>query len=215
MKKLIKERDVIDAWQHRKSEINVAPNAIITPAAADAAKVRSINIVRKNAIEKDFSNFNSNTQRQNMAKIIIGSDHGGYELKEVLKKYLMDADVEVEDVGTHSTESVDYPDFAHSVALKVAESNGVRGVIIDGAGVGSAITANKVPGIRAATCQDVYTTRNSRAHNNANILTLGSRVLGVDVAKEILKVWLETNFEGGRHQRRVDKIIEIDRKYRK
>ncbi|RMD87865.1 MAG: ribose 5-phosphate isomerase B, partial [Calditrichaeota bacterium] len=133
--------------------------------------------------------------------------HGDY------LKFLIDEGYEVEDVGTFSTESVDYPDFAHQVAQKVARGEGWRGVIVDGAGVGSAMVANKVPGIRAASCQDVYTARNSRQHNDANILTLGSRVLGVDVAKEILLVWLQTDFGGGRHKRRVDKIIEIEKRY--
>ncbi|MCG8608226.1 ribose 5-phosphate isomerase B [bacterium] len=145
--------------------------------------------------------------------IILGSDHGGFELKEILKGYLIEMELEVEDVGTHSTESVDYPDFARKVAVRVNEQSGSLGVIIDGAGVGSAMTANKVPGIRAATCHDVYTAQNSRRHNNANVLTLGSRVLGVDVAKGILKAWLESAFEGGRHQARVDKIMEVERRH--
>lgn len=212
MKKLITERDVLDAWKRGDRQIFVTPSGLITPAARDAAKIRGIEIVVKTP-EIEKSQPTHYTNQKNSGKIILGSDHGGYELKETLKKFLIDEGYEVEDVGTFSTESVDYPDFAHQVAQKVARGEGWRGVIVDGAGVGSAMVANKVPGIRAASCQDVYTARNSRQHNDANILTLGSRVLGVDVAKEILLVWLQTDFGGGRHKRRVDKIIEIEKRY--
>jgi len=211
MKKLITERDVIDVWKKGESQIIIAVDGLITPAAADAATVRGITIVRKSS---DVSEITHPKTILTVGKIILGSDHGGFELKEVLKKFLMDLGYDVEDVGTHSTESVDYPDYAHLVAQKVAQDKGRRGVVIDGAGVGSAIAANKVPGIRAVTCHDVYTARNSRQHNDANVLTLGSRVLGIDVAKEILKVWLETDFGGGRHKKRVDKIMAIENKYR-
>lgn len=211
MKKLITERDVLDAWKKGESQIIVAQHGLITPAATDAAKARGIAITRKST---EVSEVTCPKTIIKVGKIILGSDHGGFELKETLKKYLIELGYDVDDVGTHSAESVDYPDFAHLVALKVAQGFGWRGVILDGAGVGSAIAANKVPGIRAATCHDVYTARNSRQHNDANVLTLGSRVLGIDVAKEILKIWLETDFGGGRHRRRVDKIMEIERTYR-
>lgn len=212
MKKLLTERDVIDAWKKGESQIIIALGGLITPAATDAAKVRGITIVQQSS---DVSEITHRKTILKIGKIILGSDHGGFELKEVLKKFLMDLSYDVEDVGTHSTESVDYPDYAHLVAREVAQDKGWRGVVIDGAGVGSAIAANKVPGIRAATCHDIYTARNSRQHNDANVLTLGSRVLGIDVAKEILKVWLETDFGGGRHKKRVDKITEIENKYRR
>ena len=215
MKKLLTEGDVIRAWKNRKREIFIPPNGIVTPAAADAAKTRGIRI------ETSLTDSPQSISRPQISasttvsnRVFLGADHGGFELKEVLERYLLELNYDVEDVGTHSTESVDYPDFAHLVASKVVESTGARGLIIDGAGVGSAITANKVPGIRAATCHDVYTARNSRAHNNANVLTLGSRVLGVDVAKGIVQVWLETSFEGGRHQARVSKMMDVERKYR-
>lgn len=211
MKKLITEPDVLDAWKKGESQIIVAQQGLITPAAADAAKARGITISRKST---EVSEVTRPKTIIKVGKVILGSDHGGFELKETLKKYLIELGYDVEDVGTHSAESVDYPDFAHLVAQKVAQGHGWRGVILDGAGVGSAMAANKVPGIRAATCHDVYTAKNSRQHNDANVLTLGSRVLGIDVAKEILKVWLETDFGGGRHKRRVDKIMEIEKKYR-
>jgi len=211
MKKLITEQDVLTHWKSRKQKLTVHPQAIITPAAHDAAKSRGIKII-KAALPSTTAVAAATGSASE--KVIIGADHGGYELKEILKQMLCEAGFAVEDVGTHSTDAVDYPDFAHEVAQKVvAAPNGV-GIMIDGAGVGSAMAANKVPGIRAASCQDVHTARNSRVHNNANMLTLGSRVLGVDVAKEIARTWLASRFEGGRHQKRVDKISMIEQKYR-
>jgi ribose 5-phosphate isomerase B len=144
-------------------------------------------------------------------QIAIGSDHGGFELKETLKAYLKETfPFEVVDFGTHSKDAVDYPDFAFLVAAAVAEGTMAVGIIIDGAGIGSAIVANKLPGVRAAVCNDLYTARNSRAHNKANVLTLGSMVAGPGLAKEIVKVWLETTFEE-RHQKRIDKILHFEK----
>jgi ribose 5-phosphate isomerase B len=214
MRKLITERDVIEVWKKRQREISVPANTIITPAATDAAKIRQIRIEIQSPSNDTVPSVAPSVESHGSPAIILGSDHGGFELKEILKEYLIQMGLEVEDVGTHSTESVDYPDFASKVAVRVNERSGSLGVIVDGAGVGSAMTANKVPGIRAATCHDVYTAQNSRLHNDANVLTLGSRVLGIDVAKGILKVWLESDFEGGRHQTRVNKIMEVERRFR-
>jgi ribose 5-phosphate isomerase B len=146
-------------------------------------------------------------------KVVIGSDHGGYELKEDLKAFLDKEGYVVLDYGTYSAEPVDYPDIALLVAKKVSEDKDCLGIIIDGAGIGSAMAANKVPGVRAASCYDIYTARNSREHNDANVLTLGGRVSGKGLAQEIVKVWLNSNFLGDRHARRVDKIMQIERKY--
>jgi len=211
MKRLITERDVSEVWRHGKSEIVVSDKTIITPAAADAAAARQIRFVTP-APEPHSNPPHKQLQQQ---RVILGADHGGFELKEFLKQHLETLGVHVADVGTHSRDSVDYPDFALAVAEKVASEPGTFGIIVDGAGVGSAIAANKVPGIRAATCNDVYTARNSRLHNDANILALGSRVIGVDVAKDIVDIWLESRFEGGRHQKRVDKIVAIETKYQR
>ena len=211
MSRLITDHDVIDAHRKQKTELVVATNGIVTPSAQDAAAIRGIKILKKEILYTSPTKQLS-THVQFSGKIIIGSDHGGFELKEILKDYLTELGLEFDDVGTHSTESVDYPDFAYAVAEKVRKDAGLLGVIIDGAGVGSAMAANKVRGIRAASCQDTYTARNSRLHNNANVLTIGSRSLGIDVVKEIVKVWLETQFEGGRHKTRVDKIMAIEKK---
>lgn len=145
-------------------------------------------------------------------KLAIASDHGGFELKEIIKEYLIkDLKHEVVDFGTHSTSPVDYPDFAFLVSVAVANSEVDYGIIIDGAGIGSAIVANKVPGIRAALCNDLFSARNSREHNKANILTLGSQIVGKGLAKEIVRIWLLTEFES-RHQTRIDKILNIEQR---
>jgi len=141
--------------------------------------------------------------------VAIGTDHGGVDLKEILKKELSEKGFKVIDVGTHTKDSVDYPDFAFAVAELVAEGKAWRGVIIDGAGIGSCMAANKVPGVRAALCYDYATAVNSREHNDANVLTLGAGLIGINLAKQILFTWLATEFGGGRHARRVDKITAI------
>ena len=143
-------------------------------------------------------------------KVVIASDHGGYRLKEELKAYIAGLGHDVADYGTHSQDPVDYPDFAFLVAEAVAAGVADRGVMIDGIGAASAIVANKVTGIRAASCSDTFTAAMSRAHNDANVLTLGARVVGSGLAQEIVRVWLSTQFEGGRHMRRVSKILDFE-----
>ncbi len=143
--------------------------------------------------------------------VALGTDHGGVDLKAILKQDLVDLGFEVIDCGTHTKDSVDYPDIALKVAKLVASGAAWRGVIIDGAGIGSCMAANKVPGVRAALCYDHASAVNSREHNNANVLTLGAGMIGVNLAKQILKTWLATDFGGGRHARRVDKITAIEK----
>ncbi|WP_409227701.1 ribose 5-phosphate isomerase B [Gudongella sp. SC589] len=140
----------------------------------------------------------------------IGSDHGGFELKEEMKKFLEESGHQVKDFGTHSKESVDYPDYGRVVGEAVVSGEIDRGVVICGTGIGISISANKVKGVRAALCGDVYSARMSREHNNANVIAMGGRVLGVDLAKEILGTFLKSEFQGGRHERRVNKIAEIE-----
>jgi ribose 5-phosphate isomerase B len=147
--------------------------------------------------------------------VALGADHGGYALKETLKAFLVDLGYRVIDCGTNSAEPVDYPDLAYAVARLVSSAEAWRGIVIDGAGIGSAMAANKVPGVRAALCYDYSTALNSREHNDANVLTLGAGLIGVNLAKQISQAWLETAFAGGRHQRRVDKIMEIEQRFLK
>ena len=144
--------------------------------------------------------------------IAIGADHGGFPLKERLAFRLREAGWQVVDVGTDSTEAVDYPDFAAAVAERVASGECRWGIVVDGAGIGSAMVANKVPGVRAALCYDVSSARNSREHNHANVLTLGAGLIGDSLAWQIVETWLETEWAGGRHASRVAKIAEVERR---
>lgn len=139
-------------------------------------------------------------------RIAIGSDHAGLNLKAVLRAHLEGRGIEIEDVGTHGPESVDYPDFAKAVAHEVAGGDADLGVIVCGTGIGVAMAANKVPGIRAATVSDTFSARATRQHNDCNVLCLGERVVGPGLATDLVDAWLDASFEGGRHQRRVNKI---------
>jgi ribose 5-phosphate isomerase B len=144
-------------------------------------------------------------------RIALGADHAGYHAKEIVKQYLEGAGYTVDDLGTWSDESVDYPDFAKAVAERVAGGEDQLGILACGTGIGMAITANKIPGIRAALAHDALTARMAREHNDANVLTLGGRVVGDAEAIDIVKTFLESRFAGGRHQRRIDKISELDK----
>ncbi|MDO9262487.1 MAG: ribose 5-phosphate isomerase B [Desulfosalsimonadaceae bacterium] len=140
--------------------------------------------------------------------IVIGSDHAGYALKEFIKAYLTDLHLAVEDCGANSEASVDYSDIGLKVAQKVAAGTG-RGILICGTGIGMSMAANRIKNVRAALCNDIFSAAMSRRHNDANVLVMGGRVIGTELAKEIVRVWLETPFEGGRHQRRIDKLDRI------
>ncbi len=139
-------------------------------------------------------------------KYFIGSDHAGFEVKPFVIEYLQKKGIEVEDLGTYSNESVDYPDYAHKVAKAVLDNPGSMGILICGSGIGMSLAANKHKGIRAALCHDYYTAEMARRHNNANILCFGARIVGKGEIESILEAWLTHKFEGGRHQRRVEKI---------
>jgi len=146
-------------------------------------------------------------------RIGLAADHGGYKLKEEIKNFLKREGINCEDLGTYSDKSTDYPDWGGKVAQAVANQEFDRGILICGTGLGMTIVANKFPGIQATPCYDIFTARLSRKHNNSNILVLGGRVTGVDLAKEIVKEWLTTDFDGGRHQRRINKIRQIEQRY--
>jgi len=191
-------------------KLSVPTQAMITPLARDTAIERRVELVREPDIllETDPGGSSGATQA-----VALGADHGGYAMKEDLKAYLTELGYEVIDCGPDSTASVDYPDFAYAVAKLVSEGRAWRGVMVDGAGIGSCMAANKVPGVRAAMCYDHATAVNSREHNNANVLTLGGVLLGSNLARQIVKTWLETEFGGARHARRVDKIMAIEKRF--
>lgn len=185
--------------------LRVAENARFTPLASDLIQERRIELVKK-------------TSRQTSAKVrtvAVGADHGGFEMKEKLKKYLEGQSLNVRDFGTNSTDAVDYPDFAHAVAKAVADKQAEIGIIIDGAGIGSAITANKVPGVKAAACYNVALAKNSREHNGANVLTLGSKQNSFKEICEIVEAFLSTEITEERHRKRVAKIEAIERQFLK
>ena len=144
-------------------------------------------------------------------RIAIGADHAGFALKQHLVRALRALGHDVDDRGTHSDQAVDYPPICADVARAVVDGLADRGIVIGGSGQGEQMAANKVPGIRAALCNDLYTARMSREHNDANVLAMGGRIVANGLAEEIVKVWLSTRFEGGRHQRRVDQIMELDK----
>ena len=144
-------------------------------------------------------------------KIAVGCDHGGLHLKQEIKELLSTLGHEVEDFGTHSTESCDYPDIAEPVAHAVVDGTADRGILICGTGIGIGIAANKIAGARAALCHDTFSAHASREHNNANILTMGERVIGPGLAQDIVTIWLNTEFEGGRHARRIEKISALEK----
>ena len=198
----------------RDGVLEIEAGALVTPLARQAALERNVELRTRATKNGGESTGMRRSSAQASQKIVaIGADHGGYDLKESLKHSLIEWGYEIVDCGTVSTESVDYPDYALAVAQMVANESVSLGVMIDGAGIGSCMAANKVPGVRAGMCYDQATAINSREHNNANLLTLGASMIGSGLAKTILKTWLETPFAGGRHAKRVDKISDIERRY--
>lgn len=189
----------------RGQVLRIAENARLTPLAADIVNERGIEIVRR------ISRSGSKQHKT----IAVGADHGGYSMKEELKNFLIELGHQVRDFGTNSDSAVDYPDFAHAVARAVADRSADAGIMIDGAGVGSAMTANKVPGIRAAACYSVEVARNSREHNGANVLTLGSKTISNEQMRDIVRAWLSTDLTEERHRKRVDKIEAVGRQYQR
>jgi len=186
------------------AKVRVAENAKFTSLAADLISERQIVLVKK-------SSRNSSSKVKSIA---LGADHGGFPFKEQLKEFLADAGFQVRDFGTDSTDAVDYPDYAHAVARAVGERQVDVGIVVDGAGIGSAMTANKVPGVRAAACYSTSLAKNSREHNGANVLTLGSGQNNFAEIKEIVGAWLAADLTEDRHKKRVGKIDAIERQYK-
>ncbi|HLJ23770.1 MAG TPA: ribose 5-phosphate isomerase B [Candidatus Acidoferrales bacterium] len=211
MKPLITLADLERVPQN--GELAITDDTLITLLAREEAERRGITfrVVPSGAQKSSFAAGDVEGAGEKSARVVaIGADHGGFELKEQLKDYLRDWGYHALDLGTNGTEAVDYPDFAEAVGNAVAQSRAWLGIVIDSAGIGSSIAANKVPGVRAALCYDRATARNSREHNDANVLTLGAKLLAPEAAREIVALWLSTPFAGGRHQRRVDKIRGIE-----
>jgi ribose 5-phosphate isomerase B len=211
MKPLITAADLERVPQN--GELAITDDTLITPLARDEAERRGITfrIDVSGARESSSEATSADRSSEKSSRVVaIGSDHGGFELKQQLKNHLRDWGYQILDLGTDSAEAVDYPDFAEAVGNAVARGEAWLGIVLDSAGIGSSIAANKVPGVRAALCYDRATARNSREHNDANVLTLGAKLIPPEAAREIVALWLATPFAGGRHQRRVDKIRGIE-----
>ncbi len=186
--------------------LDVPAGAVVTPAARDLAASLGLALRAAAGAEAQGRGGMGETKRT----VAIGADHGGFPLKEHLKTWLSESGFDVLDLGTHDAQPVDYPDFAVAVSRAVAEGRAWRGIMVDGAGIGSSMAANKVPGIRAALCYDLTTAQNAREHNDANVLTLGGTLIGTRLAVDIVRAFLDTEFGGGRHAKRVDKINSLD-----
>ena len=186
------------------ARLRIAEGARLTALAADIVRERRIELVRR--VPRRGSRASK--------MVAVGADHGGYKMKEELKTLLTELGHRVHDFGTNSEDAVDYPDFAHAVARAVGDSQADVGIVIDGAGVGSCMTANKVPGVRAAACYSVAVAKNSREHNDANVLTLGSKAITSAEMREIVQAWLSTEITEDRHRKRVAKIEAIERQYK-
>jgi ribose 5-phosphate isomerase B len=200
-------KDVITEFDLRNvppaSRVIIREDAIVTPSARD--------VIRERNLDVQLRSRRSPVSRHKL--IAIGADHGGFEMKEKVKRLLEGLGHKTRDFGTNSSDPVDYPDIAHAVARSVADGSSDLGIIIDGAGIGSAMTANKVPGVRAALCYDEATARNSREHNYANVLTLGGRMLSEEQIAKVVTVWLSTPEGEARHGKRVAKITAIEKQY--
>ncbi len=217
---LVTERDILDAVARGCTRLEIPPAAILTPLASDTASQKNLLLVRaapgERKSEKTPADASASGQTPVPAGIVaIGSDHGGFELKTQLAGHIRSLGFTVHDAGTNSADPCDYPDFAYAVGRLVASNRAGLGIMIDGAGVGSCMVVNKIPGLRGACCTHEFMARNAREHNNANVLTLGSRVVGLEVAKGIVEIFLRTPFAGGRHEGRVKKIMDVDQKYRR
>lgn len=205
---IITEADVLQI--PNGGELSIPAGGRVTPLAREAALERGVTLVSETSA---LPGARPGARPTSLQVVAMGADHGGLAMKEDLKSYVKELGFEVVDCGTHTPEAVDYPDLAYAVARMVADGQAWRGIIVDGAGIGSCMAANKVPGVRAALCYDHATAINSREHNDANVLTLGGALLGPSLARQIVQTWLETPFGGGRHARRVDKIMDIERRF--
>lgn len=217
-KRVITESVIRDMVGKGEKKLVLEPGSIVTPLAADLIQRNGIVIAETKREPLPTPGPAQPTQPPTgkppeSGVVVIGSDHGGFHLKEALRQYIRELGYQVDDVGTFDEQACDYPDFAYAVAIAVSTGKAWRGIMIDGAGIGSAVVANKVPGVRAACCHNEFVARNAREHNDTNVLTLGSKVTGSEVCKEIVRIWLESWFSGGRHAKRVDKIRDVEQRF--
>jgi len=210
MKTLITERHILELKKKGIKVLIKTKDTIFTPLALDRIRSSKITIIEKEEIHSEQINPSINNNQTSIKRIIIGSDHSGFRTKNILIKYLSEKGFTTVDAGTFDEQPCDYPDFAKIVATSVASGEFNFGILIDASGIPSAIVANKIKGIRAATCFNTFSARSSRAHNNSNVIVLGAKALGEETIKLILDEWLSTEFEGGRYQKRLNKISDIE-----
>ena len=213
MPRLVSERTVLDALDAGRPTLLVPPGALVTALARDTARDRGLRFVTEAGAPAETPADPPARDAAPPRTLAVGCDHGGFSVKGALAEHARGLGWTVVDLGTDSPESVDYPDFAYAVARSVRLGQTALGLMIDGVGVGSAMVCNKVPGVRAALCPDVFSAFNARAHNDANVITLGSRTMGVESCKRVLAEFLQTAFEGGRHARRVQKIADVEARF--
>lgn len=210
MKKVITERDILELEKQGIKILIKTKEIIITPLALDRIHFSKFTIVEKEIPRLEITHPSDDGNLTIGKRIIIGGDHTGFRIKNILIKYLIEKGYQITDAGTFDENPCDYPDFAKIVAKSISKGDNDFGFLIDATGIPSSIAANKVKGIRAATCYNAFSARSSRAHNNANVLVLGARALGEETIKLIVDEWLSTPFEGGRHQKRLDKITNLE-----
>ena len=210
MKKVITEQDILELEKKGIKVLVKTKDTIFTPLALDRIRSSKFTIVEKEISQTESTSPSNDTKANSGRRIIIGSDHTGFRIKNILIKYLTVKGFNVLDAGTFDENPCDYPDFAKMVATRVASGEYNFGILIDASGIPSAIVANKIKGIRAATCYNTFSARSSRAHNNSNVIVVGAKALGEETIKLIMDEWLSTDFEGGRHQKRLDKISDIE-----
>ena len=211
MKKIINQYHVQDAAK-RSRIVLIDEFSIITPLARDLAKELGVEFVQDtDGISGKIVHI-ENLDKYPVKTVAIGADHGGFQMKEELKKYIKELGYKVQDMGTHNTNPCDYPDFAFAVSEMIKNNVAERGVLIDSIGIGSAMAANKIEGILAAKCNNSLEARSSREHNYANVITLGAKIIGIEIAKEIVKIFLETPGGAERHKNRINKILQYKNK---
>jgi ribose 5-phosphate isomerase B len=209
-KKLITEKDILNVIYKGKRKFEITGNELFTPAAKDKITEAGIKLVKASQNSSgEYSQIAGPFYRYK--KVAVGGDHTGFSTKKIIIKFLIDQGYEVVDVGTYDENSCDYPDYAIKVSELVKNGEVYFGILFDATGIPSAITANKLKGIRAATCYNEFSARSAREHNNANIIVLGAKTLGEETIKSILNVWLNSKFLGERHQRRLEKINQLEK----
>ena len=210
MKTLITERHLLELEKKGIKVLIKTKDTIFTPLALDRIRSSKFSIIENEIAKTESIESLGETNSSLGKKIIIGSDHTGFRIKNILIKYLTEKTFSIYDAGTFDEKPCDYPDYAKIVARSVAFGEYDFGILIDASGIPSAIVANKIKGIRAATCFNAFSARSSRAHNNSNVIVVGAKALGEETIKLIIDEWLSTEFEGGRHQKRLDKISDIE-----